>query len=63
MFTIDGGYAANFWNVQDGDYGLAVANSRNDPAARTQLDYLMSGVSVPEPSTYCMALAGIACGG
>ena len=64
MFTIDGGYAANFWNVQDGDYGLAVATSGADPAARTQLDYVTSGVSVvPEPSTYAMALAGLACGG
>jgi len=64
MFTIDGGYAANFWNVQDGDYGLAVATSQTDPAARTQLDYVTSGVSVvPEPSTYAMVLAGLACVG
>lgn len=46
MFTIDGGYAVNFWNVQNNDYGLAVATSEADPAARTQLDYVMSGVSV-----------------
>jgi len=48
MFTIDGGYAVNFWNVKDNDYGLAVATSEADPAARTQLDYVMSGVTVPE---------------
>ena len=64
MFNIEGGYAVNFWNVQDGDYGLAVATSEADPALRTQNDYLMSGVSVvPEPSTYAMALAGLACVG
>ena len=64
MFNIEGGYAVNFWNVQDGDYGLAVATSEADPAARTQHDYLGSGVSVvPEPSTYAMVLAGLACVG
>ena len=64
MFTIDGGYAVNFWNVKDNDYGLAVATSEVDPAARTQVDYLGNGVSVvPEPSTYAMVLAGFACVG
>jgi len=64
MFNIGGGYAVNFWNVRDGDYGLAVATSEADPAARTQHDYLGSGVSVvPEPSTYAMVLAGLACVG
>lgn len=43
LFEIDGGYTVNFWNVQNNDYGLAVAT------AAQQFDYVASGVSlVPE---------------
>jgi hypothetical protein len=43
LFEIEGGYTVNFWNVQNNDYGLAVAT------AAEQFDYVRSGVSmVPE---------------
>ena len=59
MVNIDGGYAVNFWNVRDGDYGLAVATSGADPAARTRLDYVTNGVSVVQSVPGPLPILGV----
>ena len=52
-FTNVGGFALNYLSVAD-----------FSGSSMTLDEFVINGtVPVPEPSTYCMALAGLACGG